>query len=618
MLEPTDRRHLLESLRPPEGYVLTHAIGTTYSMDLLSLLTVPLAFSLFDWETQDGSLAQDPLAVLEALRRHAEHMLIFCQTGAIHVPKDVPLLVASLEGSVIEVKSARAQGVFHPKIWLLRFVSANGPVLYRFLCASRNITFDRSWDTVLVLDGELEEREKGFGVNRPLADFVKALPGLACHEIAQAGLDLVDTMHREVRKVRFTPPSGFDEVKFWPLGIEGYRRRPFPENMRQLMVVSPFVSADLLRRLSDSAENARLVSRVEALQELDRNQLEGYSHVFTMASEADPEPESEEHTDHLPEAPPSGLHAKLYIADLGWDSRVWTGSANATTAAFSDNVEFLAELTGRRSICGVDAALTKTPGRMGFGDLIQEYEPDMDAMPPDPVLRALEDKIREAKRLLVDAGMRAQVLAEGEENTYTVVLHAGRDAVGPIALPGKDVEMYCWPITLPEENAAIVERLTGQVARFGHVSFPGLTAFFAFRIEATHSGQKRDSRFVLNLPLEGAPEDRRERLLRYLLKDRNQVLRLLLLILADLEADPVSEAMLRRLLLSTPSEFGYFPSAALLETLLRALVRNPERLDQAARLVTDLESTPEGRALLPEGFRAVWDPIWSAREALKV
>ena len=42
----------------------------------------------------------------------------------------------------------------------------------------------------------------------------------------------------------------------------------------------------------------------------------------------------------------TGLHAKIYVADAGWKSRIWVGSANATHAAFNRNVEFLAELEG--------------------------------------------------------------------------------------------------------------------------------------------------------------------------------------------------------------------------------------------------------------------------------
>lgn len=45
MLDPYDRRHLMEILRPPEGYSLDFAIGTTFSLDLLALMTAPLSFA---------------------------------------------------------------------------------------------------------------------------------------------------------------------------------------------------------------------------------------------------------------------------------------------------------------------------------------------------------------------------------------------------------------------------------------------------------------------------------------------------------------------------------------------------------------------------------------------
>lgn len=330
MLELNDRRQLLESLRPPEGYVLTHALGTTYSLDLLSLLTIPLAFSLFGWQAQSDSPTKQPLAVLEALRRHAEHTLVFCQAGAIHVPENAPLLLAGLEASVIEVKPISEAGIFHPKIWLLRFMSNNAPVLYRFLCASRNITFDRSWDTILVLEGELEEREKGFSMNLPLADFISALPKLATNRIQEAQADIYQTLGKEIRKVRFTLPEGFEGIAFRPLGIHGYKRWPFHEDMGQLLVVSPFVTASLLQRLSESAKEAVLVSRAEALQELNRKQLSGFSRIFTLATEADPELESEQAEDPIFETVASGLHAKLYVADtrLAFESMDWIGQCN--------------------------------------------------------------------------------------------------------------------------------------------------------------------------------------------------------------------------------------------------------------------------------------------------
>ena len=48
MLHPRDRTVLLEALRPPDGYALHSAVGTTYSLDLMALLAAPVAGWLSD------------------------------------------------------------------------------------------------------------------------------------------------------------------------------------------------------------------------------------------------------------------------------------------------------------------------------------------------------------------------------------------------------------------------------------------------------------------------------------------------------------------------------------------------------------------------------------------
>ena len=59
-------------------------------------------------------------------------------------------------------------------------------------------------------------------------------------------------------------------------------------------------------------------------------------------------------------------------------------------------------------------------------------------------------------------------------------------------------------------------------------------------------------------------------------------------------------------------------SEALLEPLLRALDREPTRLDDVARILSDLRSTEDGRAKLPASMDEIWAPIWAAREASRV
>ena len=74
MLEPHARTLLVDALRPPEGFVLDCGIGTTYSLDLLALLTAPLAFTMFDTSGDGDRPKANTLEVLESLRRYADRL----------------------------------------------------------------------------------------------------------------------------------------------------------------------------------------------------------------------------------------------------------------------------------------------------------------------------------------------------------------------------------------------------------------------------------------------------------------------------------------------------------------------------------------------------------------
>src|SRR5438270_13497306 len=96
VLEPDDRHPLLDALRPPAGFVLDRAVGTTFSLDLHALLTAPVAFALLDAESGDDGLSA-PTAILEAVRRQADLIDVFCQAGQIAVPAAYRPLVAYVE-----------------------------------------------------------------------------------------------------------------------------------------------------------------------------------------------------------------------------------------------------------------------------------------------------------------------------------------------------------------------------------------------------------------------------------------------------------------------------------------------------------------------------------------
>ena len=210
MLEPQDRSLMLESLRPPEGFELSHAVGTTFTLDLLALLSAPLAFTMFETASEGG--APDPVALLKAVREYAERITVFCQGGQIFVPPHDQLLYSHLEESVVEV--TQKQGLFHPKVWAMRFIREGARPRYRVLCMSRNLTFDRSWDTVLRLDGELTRRKNAIARNHPLGDFVAELPRLAASRLTRPRRVAIEQIGDELRRVDFELPEHVQDIQF--------------------------------------------------------------------------------------------------------------------------------------------------------------------------------------------------------------------------------------------------------------------------------------------------------------------------------------------------------------------------------------------------------------------
>jgi hypothetical protein len=140
----------------------------------------------------------------------------------------------------------------------------------------------------------------------------------------------------------------------------------------------------------------------------------------------------------------------------------------------------------------------------------------------------------------------------------------------------------------------------------------------AFSITGRVGETKGESVFVMNLPLHGAPDDRQDRVVRSLIGDRDKVLRYILFLLASGDEAAASSGDLRRLLRSgDDSANGGLPNPYLLETMLRALHREPAQLERVALLLDVLKKAPGSSELLSDDFQKVWNPIWdTAREAM--
>lgn len=609
MLRPDERQHLLELLRPPADCKLDVAIGTTFSLDLISALMLPLSFAFFDWEQPDGELVGDPLALLEALRRYGDRFTVFCQSGQIRLPqKKYDPLVTFLEPCIYDVECPDRTGVFHPKVWALRFLAEDGAVRYRVLCLSRNLTFDRCWDTAVALDGELTDRTNAIAANHPLANFIASLPGLARHRLPRERRQGVAKIADELRRVRFTWPEGFDENKcrFWVGGLDGKATTPFGARQDKALIISPFLTPSVVGDFLDHTDETHLVSRPESLQELSSETLQRCKSVSFLSPELSEESDDEvaplERDEVL-----EGLHAKLFVIDRGWDASVFGGSFNATAHALQHNVEFMVELVGKKSRFGVDQFLRQVKGETTFADLLREYDRNAIPLANNTGSQQLDLLIHATKRALTAAGPRLVVTKAGDTESFDLTM------VWTCAprWPKGTFEIRAWPITQQADRA---KELSNSLV-FARLSYAGLTPLMSFAITARLGEIQRESAFVMNLPLEGAPEDRQDRIVRSLIESRSQLVRYILFLLASGDEATAASGDLRRLLKSQQEGSDRsLSNPYLLETMLRALHRSPAQLERVSSLLAVLRNQPGSSELLSDDFQTIWQPIWDAAQ----
>ena len=238
MLDPQDRLALTEALAPPAGFTLAHGVGTTFTLDLETALTVPLALAAKRVESSD-----DALSILDALRRTEQQVDIFAQAGQISMGQHSSL-VALLERSVHQV--AQRRGLFHPKVWFLRFESDDGETRFRFICSSRNLTQDRSWDVVVQLDGcPVTFRMRGC-VSR-ICRWLICCVGLMIHSLEGTRHARLNELADQWEQILWELPDGARELRFHAYG-PGANSTIDTSGTRSL-IVSPFLSDDGLRLL---------------------------------------------------------------------------------------------------------------------------------------------------------------------------------------------------------------------------------------------------------------------------------------------------------------------------------------------------------------------------------
>lgn len=617
-LGPEDRKLLTDALEPPPGMELDRAVTTTYSLDLVALLLVPLTFAAIDQresaeEPGDPDQGVDPVALLESVRRYADRLTVLVQAGGIAVPAKYRPMLTYLEDSLVQVAVPETGGVFHPKVWVLRFRDAEGGLVHRVLMLSRNLTFDNSWDTILVLD-ESDDPRENLLPGEELVDYLATTaswavaPGLSNERAAELA-DLIDSL----RGVSFSTPAGFKDATWvartgertvhsrslWDDVTGGVHAQ---DRATRALVISPFLDTSLAD-LVDRCGTVWLLSRAESLDTLGDLGDRVETFVLDPAADLDGTVDEADENGAGPTAAGrlAGLHAKIYLVERGHSTTLYVGSANATRGGFGRNAEFGVRLTGRKGL--IDEIWSGTHGNLGLSAVCQPYDPK----PPDGAAVARQRAERELERFhaaLAGAGLRLDC-TEDAEGTYMLDASLG----GAVEEP-EGVRTTVRLLSLPAQERTLSEELT-----WTRVDASRITPLLCVRSRTMAGGVVVERSAVLVADLHGAPEDRSARVLAELLKTPEDVLRYLAFLLGDVT---LSQALRFGGTTGAAAFFGaggtgHGADVVLFEPLMRTAVHgDADALGRIDRLVGELR-TVEALHLLPDGLEEL---ITVVREAV--
>lgn len=593
-------------LCPPSGYRLDQAVATTYSADLGTLLSIPVA--LVYAQTLEGDLTGARFQLLEAIKRFSKEVTIYHQAGQLHVPSGLNWLHAFLEDALVPILPLDAFTAFHPKIWVLRYVPtdeetrAKNPVRFRVIVLSRNLTFNRRWDVAACLEGEVGEEVKA--VNQPLIDFIQWLHG-------QRAIPKIADFIGQLSRVSFATPDPFESHAFHPIGIPTHPTNPLgSQKARKTLVMSPFLHEAALRQLRANTQSELfLFSERHELEKLPTALLETLTsyHLSDLVVDGESLSAAEEGTTDIQR---QHLHAKLFAFENKEETTWFLGSANATQAALVRNFEFMLELKGHTPATRIHRTFKELVCEGDGKGPFESFKPEMGGK-DDAEERRREAEFRRFEYALLNSEIRAQVRPAEMGTNFDLHLALHLETV-PVR---SDLVVTVQPFNTKQKITP--RRLeTGKVENcvFENLGELELSRFVHFRIESP-DGELHHG-FLFRIEVEDLPADRLENILKKIIDSRDKFFDYLRFLLAE---EITKEDLLAGTGLdgentnhNSDTEGWYF-DLPIYEQLLVAASRSPRKLAEVDEVIRHLsQGTEESECVIPDTFLSFWESFRQA------
>lgn len=587
MLKPTsDRLDYGNLLQPPAGYEVSEAIGTTYSLDLDALVGMCIALGLSG--SIDSKLMKNPVYLLEALRKTAGKVTLFCEAGQIKVPSNLNSLYMLLEKMIYQValkKSAKMNHApsFHPKFWLIKYENPNHDLLYRTVVLSRNLTFDHSWDVAAVLDGKPGgDNEED---SQPISDFLKYLSQYITGSDAnsKSKRKSIMALSRELVSVSFELNSkSFRDFEFIPEGIKYdasntysiKSTRLFTDTFHEVVIISPFLSTDVIRNFNDRNTNIEnpsctLVTRKAALDKIKPEHASRFK-CYTLKDKIIDGEDIISDTNEIPSLK-QDLHAKVFLFRKYSESDLYLGSLNATHSAMNGNVEMTLRLGSTNRYLNSRILLDDLFGSSEKENPFEETLFSSTVKPGDQdELDILQNKIKDLCRVKSSAFISAR------DNKYDI--HIDFENLC-------DVEGLKISPLFHKKSQAIAEKLD-----FYGLNALQLSEFYIL----TASGDSESIERIIKIPTEGIPEDRDKEVVATIINNKQSFIEYITFLLGDDYISSILEN--EKVKVVGSGSTNGFTIPALYEKMLYTAAHAPERLKEIeymVRMLGDSDIVPD-------------------------
>ncbi|MDD2228752.1 MAG: phospholipase D family protein [Candidatus Cloacimonetes bacterium] len=580
MFKPSsDRLDYSQILAPPAGYETVFALGTTYSLDLDALIGACIALGLS--ESTDSALKDNPLYLLEALRKTSDKLIVFCEAGQIKAPGISNKLHLLLEKMVVEIVMQERKS-FHPKLWVVKYVNAMKDTLYRCVVLSRNLTFDRSWDVSVCIEGK-PVFEANSDKTKPLSDFLIALT----KHVNRSDMDKtkkksLSSLSTELQNVEFQLESKiFTDFSFCPVGISGYSKAQSGlfKSYNEMLIVSPFLTGKIVSEFNTlaltSPQPNTLITRKTELAKLKPEEVSRFN-LYVMKDMVIDGEESLSEGDN-DDKQSQDIHAKLYLKTKNSDSELYIGSLNATHNAVNGNIEFMLKLAGKRRNLNVEAFKQDLFGADDRNCPFERVELKPEDDLPTPDTENLDVIIKAICRLKSSA----KVLESGDKYSVELSLTGYHQSdnvfISPLMKPGME------------------QNLTATI-RFDNLDPLELSEFYIIRVTGAETNLKR----VIKINTENMPDNRESMIANSIIRNKSDFIQYITFILGD----NYLISMLENANQAGSYKFDHqAPAPALYEKMLKTAAHAPGKLDEIKKILELITDDSK----IPDGFKELYD-----------